>query len=72
VTSGQAPAGLLPLLYELADERDLPEHARGEDTRMAWRMRARHRLRVPDTPVERATDEEIVALLRGCARRGTG
>jgi len=66
VSVGQAPAGLLPLLYELADERDLPEHARGEDTRMAWRMRARHRLRVSDTPVERATDEEIVALLRGC------
>jgi integrase/recombinase XerD len=66
VTSGQAPAGLLPLLYELADERDLPEQARGEDARMVWRMRARHRLREPDTPVERATDEEIVALLRGC------
>jgi integrase/recombinase XerD len=66
VSAGQAPAGLLPLLYELADERDLPEHARGEDNRMAWRMRARHRLREPDTPVGRATDEEIVALLRGC------
>jgi integrase len=66
VTSGQAPAGLLALIYELADERDLPEQARGEDARMAWRMRARHRLREPDTRVERAGDEQIVALLRGC------
>jgi integrase/recombinase XerD len=66
VTCGQAPAGLLAVIYELADERDLPEQARGEDARMAWRMRARHRLREPDTDVDRAGDEQIVALLRGC------
>ena len=66
VTTGRAPAGLLALLYELADERDLPEQARGEQERMAWRMRARHRLREPDTAVDRAGDAEIVALLRGC------
>lgn len=66
VTSGQAPAQLLPLIYELAEERDLPEQARGEDARMGWRMRARHRLREPDATVDRAGDEEIVALLRGC------
>ena len=33
---------------------------------MAWRMRARHRLREPETPVDRASDAEIVALLRAC------
>jgi len=66
VTSGQAPAGLVPLLYEVADDRDLPAQARGEDGRMAWRMRARHRLREPETAVNRASDEEIVALLHGC------
>lgn len=66
VTSGQAPAGLVPLLYEVAYDRDLPEAARGEDGRMAWRMRARHRLREPETVVDRATDEEIVALLGAC------
>jgi integrase/recombinase XerD len=66
VTSGQAPAGLMALIYELADERDLPEQARGEDGRMAWRMRARHRLHEPETSVDRASDEEIVALLRAC------
>jgi len=66
VAAGQAPAGLVALLYEVADDRDLPDAARGEDGRMGWRMRARHRLREPETTVDRAGDEEIVALLRGC------
>jgi len=66
VAAGDAPAGLVPLLYEVADDRDLPEQARGEDGRMAWRLRARHRLREPETAVDRASDEEIVALLRAC------
>ena len=66
VAAGQGPAGLVPLLYEVADDRDLPEAARGEDGRMAWRMRVRHRLREPETPVQRASDEAIVALLRAC------
>jgi len=66
VSVGQASAGLLAMVYELADERGLPEQARGEDARMGWRMRARHRLREPDRAVERADDEQIVALLRGC------
>ena len=33
---------------------------------MAWRMRARHRLHEPETTVDRASDAEIVALLRAC------
>ena len=66
VSSGQAPAGLMALIYELADERDLPEQARGEDGRMTWRLRARHRLHEPEMTVDRASDEEIVALLRVC------
>ena len=57
---------LVPLLYEVADDRDLPDVARGEDGRMAWRMRARHRLREPETPVDPGSDEEIVALLGAC------
>jgi hypothetical protein len=47
VDSGQAPARLMPLLYELVDERDLPKQARGEEQGMAWRLRARHRLHEP-------------------------
>ena len=66
VAAGQAPAGLVPVLYEVADDRDLPEQARREDGSMVWRMRARHRLREPETAVDRASDEEIVAVLRAC------
>jgi integrase/recombinase XerD len=66
VSSGSAPGRLLPLIYELADDRDLPEQARGEDRVMAWRMRARHRLHEPDAGVDRASDEEIVALIAAC------
>jgi integrase/recombinase XerD len=67
VTEGRAPARLMPLIYELAHDRDLPVQARGEDDgRMAWRMRARHRLHEPEPLVDRASDAEIVALLRGC------
>ena len=66
VTAGSAPAELMPLVYELADERDLPEAARGEDGRMGWRLRARHRLREPEAVVDRASDEDVVALLRAC------
>ena len=29
-------------------------------------MRARHRLHEPDMPVDRASDEDVVAVLRGC------
>jgi site-specific recombinase XerD len=66
VAAGQAPAGLVSLLYEVADDRDLPEAARGEEGRMAWRLRTRHRLREPETAVDRAGDGEIVAVLRAC------
>jgi integrase/recombinase XerD len=66
VSAGDGPAGLVSLLYEVASDRDLPEQARDEGGRMAWRLRARHRLREPETAVDRASDEEIVALLRAC------
>ncbi|WP_298345917.1 site-specific integrase [Ferrimicrobium sp.] len=66
VAAGDAPARLLPLLYELASDAELPEAARHEDGRIAWRLRARHRLHEPDAGVDRASDEEIVALLRAC------
>jgi site-specific recombinase XerD len=66
VATGTGAAGLVSMLYEVADDRDLPAEARGEDGRMAWRMRARHRLREPETTVDRASDEQIVALLRAC------
>ena len=66
VATGRGAAGLVSMLYEVADDRDLPAQARGEDGRMAWRMRARHRLPEPETGIDRASDEQIVALLRAC------
>jgi integrase/recombinase XerD len=66
VAAGQASGHLVPLLYELADDGDLPESARGEDARMGWRMRARHRLHEPQRPVDRAADADIVAVLAAC------
>ena len=66
VATGQAPAGLVALVYEVADDRDLPRAARGEGGRMAWRLRARHRVREPEAQVQRASDEDVVALLRAC------
>ncbi len=66
VAAGQAGGHLLPLLYEVADDRDLPEAARDSDGRMSWRIRARHRLREPERPVDRASDGDIVAVLRAC------
>jgi hypothetical protein len=66
VAVGQAPGHLVSLLYEVADDRDLPERARGEEAGMSWRLRARHRVHEPDTPVQRAADADVVALLRAC------
>src|SRR5664279_5365548 len=64
VSAGQAPGHLVPLLYEVADDRDLPEAARDSDGAMSWRMRARHRVPEPQRAVERAGDADIVAVLR--------
>lgn len=66
VSVGQADGHLLPLLYEVADDRDLPEVARDSDGRMSWRMRTRHRMHEPERPVGRASDADIVAVLRAC------
>jgi site-specific recombinase XerD len=66
VTAGEAPGRLLSVVYELADDRDLPAPVRGEQVGMSWRLQARHRMRVPETRVDRAGDAEIAALLRAC------
>ena len=66
VSTGQADGHLVSQLYDVADDRDLPEAARTGDGRMSWRMRARHRLLEPERPVDRASDADIVALLGAC------
>ncbi|WP_430786919.1 tyrosine-type recombinase/integrase [Actinoplanes sp. G11-F43] len=64
VAEGRAPALILSQLYELGDDRDLPAELRGEDGRLRVRARARHRLVEPQDPVDRATDDEVLALLK--------
>jgi integrase/recombinase XerD len=66
VTEGTAPGHLVRLLFEVADDADLPAAARGEDGSAGWRVRARHRLHEPERPVDRAADADIVAVLRAC------
>ena len=66
VDQGVVPAAVLRQLYELADSRSLPVEARGEDGAWRLRMRARHRVRIPTDRVQRASDEQAVALLRAC------
>jgi integrase/recombinase XerD len=66
VAEHEAPQWIMGVLYEVGDARDLPMEARGEDSGVVWRARARHRVHEPETPVDRASDEEIVALIRVC------
>jgi len=66
VAEGTADGHLVPLLYEIADDRDLPAEARAGDGRMSWRMRARHRVCEPESPVTRTADADIAALLGAC------
>ena len=66
VAEGTAPGHLVQVLYEVADDRDLPAAARPEGGGTGWRMRARHRLHEPAAPVDRAADGDIVAVLRAC------
>jgi integrase/recombinase XerD len=65
VAEGTAPGHLVQVLYEVADDRDLPVAARGEGG-AGWRMRARHRLHEPQSRVERANDGDVVAVLGAC------
>jgi integrase len=66
VAAGEASGDLMPLLYEVADDRDLPVEARAGDGRMSWRMRARHRAYEVEEPVSRAGDADIAAVLAAC------
>ncbi|MET9030461.1 site-specific integrase [Nocardia sp. NPDC004168] len=66
VVDGQAPQAVMDQLYEMADSRDLPLAAQGESSALRYRLRARHRLREPETAVDRASDAEIVALFGAC------
>ncbi len=66
VIAKEASPSVMDQLYEMADTRDLPLEARGETSELRYRLRVRHSLHEPQTAVDRATDEEIVALFRAC------
>ena len=66
VAEGTAPGRLVPVLYEVADDRDLPGEACAGDGRMSWRMRARHRACEVDAPVSRTAEADIAALVAAC------
>ncbi|MFD7628999.1 site-specific integrase [Streptomyces sp. NPDC059851] len=66
VTAGEAPRGVLGQIYELADSRDLPVEATGEDGGLFLRLRPVHRLREPEADVDRAADAELVAMFTAC------
>ncbi|MFE2868810.1 tyrosine-type recombinase/integrase [Embleya sp. NPDC059259] len=61
ITAKAVPSAVMAQLYEVAEPWDLPEHARGEGL-TGYRMRPRHRVKVPRKKGERATDAETVAL----------
>jgi integrase/recombinase XerD len=66
VSVEEAPPSVVGQLYEVADARDLPVAVRGEGPRLRYRLGVQHRLQEPENPVDRASDEEIVALFRAC------
>ncbi|WP_331732101.1 site-specific integrase (plasmid) [Streptomyces avidinii] len=66
VSAGEAPRGVLGQIYELADSRDLPAEATGEDGGLFYRLRPVHRLREPAADVDRAADTELVAMFTVC------
>jgi hypothetical protein len=60
------PASVLEQIYELSDDHGLPLAARGESGAMRHRLRAQHRLQEPETEVDRASDEEVIAMFLAC------
>ncbi|MFJ5900464.1 hypothetical protein ACIQFZ_34715 [Streptomyces sp. NPDC093064] len=55
------PARAMSQLYEVAGDWELPPEARGVEA-TGYRMRPRHRVKVPRRKGERASDREIVEL----------
>jgi integrase/recombinase XerD len=66
VEMGTVSPGVLRKLYRISDNRHLPPEVRGEGGELRYWAKPRHRLNEPDEPVDNATDEEVVALLRTC------
>ena len=66
VACGWTAPDLLGVLYELSDDRWLPDEVRGENATPRAFARARHRLPQPERKADRATNDEVVALVTAC------
>ncbi|WSY48420.1 tyrosine-type recombinase/integrase (plasmid) [Embleya sp. NBC_00888] len=66
VVEKSVPGWVLDEIYEVGDSRDLPFEAQGEDGGLRYRLSTRHRLREEESGVDRATDEEVVAMFLAC------
>jgi integrase len=66
VETGIVSPDVLSRLYVVGDNRFLPVDVRGEGGELRYWAKVRHRLDEPDEPVDDATDEEVLALLRAC------
>jgi len=66
VAIGEVPAEVLAALYDITDDRHLPAEVRGEAAGTRYVARPRHRLSETAQPVDRATDAEVLGLLRAC------
>ena len=66
VIAGAVDSQVLSQIYQIADDRDLPVEARGERSGLRYYAKARHRLDEQVQPVDRASDAEVLALLRAC------
>lgn len=65
VAIGVVDGHVMAALFEVVEDLDLPVEVRGERP-LGLRARARHRLTEPESTVDAATDEEVLALIRAC------
>src|SRR5262249_474070 len=67
VAEGHVSPEALAQLYLLGHDRGMPAKLRREAGRWGVQVKVRHGLVEPQTPVDRATDDEVLALLRACS-----
>lgn len=62
----EVPSEVLAVLYDISDDRHLPDEVRGENPALRYVAGPRHRLSETERVIDRATDDEVLALLRVC------
>ena len=66
MTVGTDSSSVQTIVSRTRTPGDLPLEAQSEDGGLFYRMRAKHHVQEPKTAVDRASDEEIVALFAAC------